>query len=71
MDISIHNTHLPHPRRQWTENFARFGMAAKGVVYCLVGALAIMAAFEIKGNTEGGSSKQGVFQFILEQPFGK
>ena len=71
MDISLHNAHLPHPRPQWTENFARFGMAAKGVVYCLVGALAFMAAFEINGNTEDGAGKQGVFQFILEQPFGK
>jgi len=71
MEISIHNTHLPHPRPQWTENFARFGMAAKGVVYCLVGALAFMAAFEINGNSTEGAGKQGVFQFILEQPFGK
>ena len=30
-----------------------------------------MAAFEINGNTESGAGKQGVFQFILEQPFGK
>jgi hypothetical protein len=71
MEISIHKTHLPHPRPQWTENFARFGMAAKGVVYTLVGALAFMAAFEINGNSEQGAGKQGVFQFILEQPFGK
>ena len=71
MEISIHNTHLPHPRPQWTESFARFGMAAKGVVYCLVGALAFMAAFEINGNSEGDAGKTGVFQFILEQPYGK
>ena len=71
MDISIHKVNLPHPRPQWTESFARFGMAAKGVVYCLVGALAFMAAFEINGNTEEGAGKQGVFQFILEQPFGR
>ncbi|KAA5542432.1 DUF1206 domain-containing protein [Adhaeribacter rhizoryzae] len=71
MEISIHNTRIPHPRPQWTESFARFGMAAKGVVYTLVGALAFMAAFEINGNSEQGAGKQGVFQFILEQPFGK
>jgi hypothetical protein len=71
MDISIHNAHLPHPRPQWTENFSRFGMAAKGVVYSLVGALAFMAAFEINGNSTEGAGKQGVFRFILEQPFGK
>lgn len=71
MDITIHNTHLPHPRPQWTENFARFGMAAKGVVYCLVGVLAFMAAFEIGSSSSQGAGKQSVFQFILEQPFGQ
>lgn len=71
MEISIHNTHLPHPRPQWTEKFARLGMAAKGVVYSLVGALAFMAAFEINGNSEQGAGKQGVLKFLLEQPFGK
>jgi hypothetical protein len=46
-------------------------MAAKGVVYCLVGVLAFMAAFEIGGSSSQGAGKQGVFQFILEQPFGQ
>ncbi|WP_162426458.1 DUF1206 domain-containing protein [Pontibacter pudoricolor] len=50
---------------------ARFGLTAKGVVYCLVGILAFMAAFEIGGKSEQGSDKSGVFQFILEQSYGR
>jgi len=44
---------------------------AKGVVYCLVGILAFMAAFEIGGSSERNLNKQGVFRFILHQPFGQ
>ena len=68
MDIT---SHIPAPPPKWVENFARFGLTAKGVVYCLVGILAFMAAFEIGGSGSQGAGKQNVFQFILEQPFGK
>ncbi|MEJ8801786.1 DUF1206 domain-containing protein [Pontibacter sp. H249] len=68
MNIS---SHVPSPPPKWVENFARFGLAAKGVVYCLVGTLAFMAAFEIGRKSTQSAGKQGVFQFILEQPFGK
>lgn len=51
--------------------FARVGLIAKGIVYCLVGALAFMAAFEIGGKSTQDSGKTGVFQFLLEQPYGK
>ncbi|MBC5991590.1 DUF1206 domain-containing protein [Pontibacter cellulosilyticus] len=67
-DISAH---VPSPPPKWVENFARVGLTAKGVVYCLVGILAFMAAFELGRNSSNGAGKQGVFQFILEQPFGK
>ncbi|WP_262887490.1 DUF1206 domain-containing protein [Pontibacter fetidus] len=50
---------------------ARFGLTAKGIVYCLVGILAFMAAFELGGKSEQSSDKSGVFQFILEQNFGR
>ncbi len=56
---------------QWVKRFARFGLAAKGVVYCLVGILAFMAAFEIGGSSERNLNKQGIFRFILDQPFGR
>ncbi|WP_299821818.1 DUF1206 domain-containing protein [uncultured Pontibacter sp.] len=63
--------HIPAPPPKWVENFARIGLSAKGVVYCLVGILAFMAAFELGGKSDQNAGKQGVFQFILEQPFGK
>ncbi|MBB6610352.1 DUF1206 domain-containing protein [Pontibacter sp. Tf4] len=50
---------------------ARFGLTAKGVVYCLVGILAFMAAFELGGKSTENSDKTGVFQFVMEQSFGK
>ena len=67
-DIS---THVPSAPPQWVENFARVGLTAKGVVYCLVGIIAFMAAFEIGGKSAKSADRSSVFQFILEQPFGK
>ena len=51
--------------------FARLGLTAKDIVYCLFGLVAFMAVFEIGGKTEKDTSKGGIFQFILHQPFGK
>ena len=67
-DISAH---VPAPPPKWVENFARVGLSAKGVVYCLVGILAFMAAFELGRQSSQSAGKQGVFQFIENQPFGK
>jgi len=53
---------------KWVENFARFGYAAKGAIYILIGVLAAMAAFGGGGQTTG---TKGIFQVILQQPFGK
>ncbi|HEY9881630.1 MAG TPA: DUF1206 domain-containing protein [Leptolyngbyaceae cyanobacterium] len=53
---------------QWIENFARFGYAAKGLVYTLIGILAVRAAFHAGGkSTDSG----GVLNTIAGQPFGK
>lgn len=71
MDISISPSHIPSPRPEWVVRFARIGLTAKGVVYCLVGGLAFMAAFELGGRNEQGAGKTGVFQFIMEQAYGK
>ncbi|MDX5348404.1 MAG: DUF1206 domain-containing protein [Hymenobacteraceae bacterium] len=57
-------------KEDWAEKYARFGIAAKGIVYCLLGILAFMAAFEI-GGSSAEADKQGAFKLILEQPFGK
>ncbi|HEY9762838.1 MAG TPA: DUF1206 domain-containing protein [Trichocoleus sp.] len=53
---------------KWLENFARFGYAAKGIVYTLIGLLAVQAAFTAGGqSTDSG----GVLNAIAGQPFGK
>jgi len=53
---------------KWIERLARFGYAAKGVVYILVGILAFQAAFNWGGQVTGS---QGAFRTIAAQPFGK
>lgn len=52
----------------WVEPLGRFGYAAKGVVYAIVGVLAAQAAFGAGGET---TDTQGALQRIVEAPFGK
>lgn len=58
---------LQNEPAKWIRNFARFGYAAKGVVYLLVGILAVQAAFNWGGQVTGS---RGAFQAIASQPFG-
>jgi len=55
--------------RQWIEKLARWGFAAKGFVYVLIGILAAMSAVGQGGS--GSASKQGAARMIFDQPFGK
>ncbi|ACL56581.1 DUF1206 domain-containing protein [Methylobacterium nodulans] len=50
------------------ELLARFGYAARGVVYCLVGGLAVLAAIG-SGGQAGGS--RSALATLLGQPFGR
>ncbi|MDQ3255810.1 MAG: DUF1206 domain-containing protein [Acidobacteriota bacterium] len=52
----------------WVERLARFGYAAKGAVYCVIGVLAVMAAFGAGG---GLTDSRGAMETILAQSFGK
>lgn len=54
-----------HP---WVEKLARFGFAAKGFVYFVVGLLAAQAALGVGGRTTDTS---GALNTIVSQPFGK
>jgi hypothetical protein len=54
-----------HP---WIEKLARFGFAAKGFVYFVVGLLALQAAFGTGGRT---TDTNGALTTIVSQPFGK
>ena len=53
----------------WIERFARFGYAAKGVVYVLVGSLAALGAFEVGGD--GPTDSRGALTQMVRQPYGR
>lgn len=52
----------------WVERLARFGYGTKGVVYAIIGILAVMAAFGAGGKTTGS---KGAIRTIAAQPFGQ
>jgi hypothetical protein len=54
-------------RNPWVERLARFGYAARGVVYALIGLLAIQAAFQGRGAIEQQATPEGALQRIAEQ----
>ncbi|KMO31691.1 DUF1206 domain-containing protein [Methylobacterium aquaticum] len=53
--------------RQALELLARLGYGARGVTYCLVGGLAVLAAIGVGGQTGGSRS---ALLILLERPFG-
>jgi hypothetical protein len=53
------------------KSVAAAGLIAKGIVYCLLGLLAIMAAFQINGSSISQTDEQGVFSFIENLTGGK
>jgi hypothetical protein len=61
-------TSIPDSKERWLERFFRLGLISKGVVYCLLGILTVLAAVGISGEK---ASKTDTFNFIYEQPFGK
>ncbi len=60
--------YIPNTSPAWVSRFASVGLAAKGVVYCLLGLLSFMAAFGLGGQK---ADKQNTVNFIYDQPFGK
>lgn len=54
--------------RRWIIPLARFGYAAKGVVYLVIGVLAALAAYTTGGRT---TDSRGALQEILSQPYGQ
>jgi hypothetical protein len=59
---------VPTTARPWIERLARAGYLAKGVVYLLIGILALQAAAGAGGRTTGTG---GAFRVLLRQPFGR
>lgn len=52
----------------WVERMARLGYGAKGIVYIVIGFLAVEAAFSHGGKT---TNSQGALTTIFQQPFGQ
>ena len=52
----------------WVERLGRLGLVAKGVIYAVIGALAVQVA---RGGREESPDKSGALRTIAEQPFGK
>ncbi len=58
-----------HAVQTWREPLGRAGLAAKGVLYFVLGLLAIQFA---RGDTSSDQvSQQGAIETVAEQPFGK
>lgn len=55
-------------RSETLEKLTRVGIACKGIVYLLIGVLALMAAFQQGGGT---TDQRGALQRIAGQPFGE
>lgn len=60
MDLAYRRT------SNWIKPLAKTGLFAKGIVYCLIGLLALMSAFQIQGRAPARSDKTGVIQYLLE-----
>jgi len=54
-------------KSKWVERLARFGYTVKGIVYALIGVLALQAAFGGGGKT---TDTKGALRTIAAQPFG-
>jgi hypothetical protein len=63
-----HAERFTRAARPWIERLARYGYAAKGVVYVLVGALAALGALE---EGEGPTDSRGALTQVVYQPFGR
>jgi Domain of Unknown Function (DUF1206) len=66
--IKDHSERVSHEARHWIIPLARFGYAAKGTVYIIIGVLAALAAFNKGGRT---TDSRGAFGEILSQPYGQ
>jgi hypothetical protein len=64
----VTNTPTQSQIAKWVEMSARIGYAAKGIVYFLVGLLAVQAALNWGGKVTG---TKGALQAVASQPFGK
>lgn len=69
MNTSSVTSALPHSPSSGIKALARFGFAAKGIVYLVMGTLAVMAATGVQGG-KTADQKQAL-QTIQDLPFGR
>lgn len=60
--------HAEHQAAPWVEWLARIGYAAKGIVYIVIGGIALQAAF---GGGDRVTGSEGALESIARQPFGR
>ncbi len=63
-------SYLPSVPGKWVKHLAQVGLTAKGILYCLLGILAFMAAFEL-GSATHSISRKGVLSFIEKLVIGR
>lgn len=68
MGIEAETARFSKNVKSWIVPLARFGYAAKGAVYAVVGIVSAWGAFEAGNQTTGS---RGALETILEQPFGQ
>lgn len=66
--VEGHARKAAHETRPWVEKLGRLGYAAKGVVYIVIGMLALEAALGAGGKM---TDSDGALVTIVQQPFGK
>jgi hypothetical protein len=66
--LKQHAERVAKRARPWIERLARFGYVAYGVVYLLVGVLAMQAAF---GSAAEAAGQQGALRSVLVAPLGR
>ncbi len=67
-DAGDHAEEAARRASPWVEGLARLGYAAKGVVYIVIGILAVMVATGLGGST---TDQTGTFHAMEEVPFGR
>jgi len=59
---------LAHPARKWLEIFTRWGFVANGIVYLIIGVLALRWALGAGGDL---IDPEGAFREMQQKPFGR
>jgi hypothetical protein len=61
-------TEMSKTQEKWATRFGRFGFAARGVVFCIIGFFLVLAAYQTDAHETHGLG--GALHVIEQQPFG-